>query len=102
MANFGLQKRTKNLHEDTMIIIRPAWVNLYGRTYALIKNMFGHFPQILKFGRDVVQRHICRAQICKRLRSPGIDSEESIPPAYVAWRAGTSNMVIVGWLHRLG
>ncbi len=24
------------------------------------------------------------------LRSPGIDSEESIPPAYVAWRAGTT------------
>ncbi len=25
-----------------------------------------------------------RAQICKRSRSPGIDSEASIPPAYVA------------------
>jgi hypothetical protein len=24
------------------------------------------------------------ARICKRLLSPGIDSEESIPPAYVA------------------
>ncbi len=24
------------------------------------------------------------ARICKRLRNPGIDSEESIPPAYVA------------------
>jgi hypothetical protein len=23
-------------------------------------------------------------RICKRLKSPGIDSEESIPPAYVA------------------
>ncbi len=29
-----------------------------------------------------------RARICKRLRSPGIDSKESIPPAYVVWRAG--------------
>jgi hypothetical protein len=36
-----------------------------------------------------------RARICKRLRSPGIDSEESIPPAYVAWRANTTNMVVV-------
>jgi hypothetical protein len=36
-----------------------------------------------------------RAQIRKRLRSPGIDSKESIPPAYVAWRAGTSNRVAV-------
>ncbi len=25
------------------------------------------------------------SRICKRLRSPGIDSNESIPPAYVAW-----------------
>jgi hypothetical protein len=30
-----------------------------------------------------------RARICKRLWSPGIDSEESISLAYVAWRAGT-------------
>ncbi len=29
-----------------------------------------------------------RARICKRLRSP-------IPPAYVAWRANTTNMVVV-------
>jgi hypothetical protein len=36
-----------------------------------------------------------RPRICKRLRSPGIDSEESIPPSYVAWRAGTTNRVIV-------
>ncbi len=28
-----------------------------------------------------------RARIFKRLRSPEIDSEESIPSAYVAWRA---------------
>jgi hypothetical protein len=27
--------------------------------------------------------------------SPGIDSEESIPPFYLAWRAGTTNRVIV-------
>jgi hypothetical protein len=36
-----------------------------------------------------------RARICKRWRSPGIDSRESIPTAYVAWRAGTSNRVVV-------
>jgi hypothetical protein len=38
--------------------------------------------------------------ICKRLWSPGIDSEEfrgspRIPPAYVGWRAGTTNWVVV-------
>ncbi len=36
-----------------------------------------------------------RARICKRLWRPGIDSEDSIPPAYVAWRAGTTNRVVV-------
>jgi|688.fasta_scaffold2094927_1 hypothetical protein len=38
---------------------------------------------------------ISRARICKRLRSPGIDYKELIPPVYVAWRAGTSNRVVV-------
>jgi hypothetical protein len=32
---------------------------------------------------------------CKRIRSPGIDSKESIPPAYEAWRTSTTNMVVV-------
>jgi hypothetical protein len=36
-----------------------------------------------------------RARICKRLWSPGIDSEESISPAYVACRAGTTVRVVV-------
>jgi hypothetical protein len=36
-----------------------------------------------------------RARICRRLWRPGIDSEDSIPPVYVAWRAGTTNRVVV-------
>ncbi len=38
-----------------------------------------------------------RAQFFKRLRSPAIDSKESIPSASVAWGAGiyTTNKVIV-------
>ncbi len=36
-----------------------------------------------------------RARICKRLWSPKIVSEESIQLAYVAWRAGTTNRVVV-------
>jgi hypothetical protein len=32
-----------------------------------------------------------RARICKSLWSPGVDSEESISPAHVAWRASTTN-----------
>jgi hypothetical protein len=31
------------------------------------------------------------ARICKRLRRPGIDSEESVPPSYEAWQAGPTN-----------
>jgi hypothetical protein len=29
----------------------------------------------------------------KFLKETGIDSEESIPPAYVAWRASTINLI---------
>ncbi len=40
-----------------------------------------------------------RARICKRLRSPKIDSKESIPPAFVAWRAGTISLFVVAARH---
>ena len=36
-----------------------------------------------------------QARVCKQLKSPGIDSEEWIPPAYVARRPGTTNRVVV-------
>ena len=36
-----------------------------------------------------------RAQIFKFLRSPEIDSKESVPPAYVAWRAGTTTLFLL-------
>jgi hypothetical protein len=41
------------------------------------------------------QETVSRARICRRLRSPGIDSKESVPPAYQAWRAGTTIKVFV-------
>jgi len=41
-------------------------------------------------------RAVSRAGILKLLRSPGIDSKESIPPAYVAWRAGTITLFLLG------
>ena len=37
-----------------------------------------------------------RARIFKRLWSPEIDSKGSIPPAYVAWRAGTITLFLLG------
>jgi hypothetical protein len=40
-----------------------------------------------------------RARICKGLWSPEIDSDGSIPAAYVAWRAGTKNRVVVQARH---
>jgi hypothetical protein len=36
-----------------------------------------------------------RARIYKRLRSPGIDSKVSIPPAYIACRACTITLFII-------
>ncbi len=40
-------------------------------------------------------RYPSRARICKRLSRAGIYSEESIKTAYVVWRAGTTNRVVV-------
>jgi hypothetical protein len=37
-----------------------------------------------------------RAGIFKPLWSPGIDAKASTPPAYVAWRAGTITLFLVG------
>ncbi len=37
-----------------------------------------------------------RARIFKIIRSPGIDSNESVPPDYVAWRAGTTTLFLLG------
>jgi hypothetical protein len=42
-----------------------------------------------------VKQTVNRARICKRFRSIGIDSKETILPAHVAWRAGTTNRVVV-------
>jgi hypothetical protein len=37
-----------------------------------------------------------RAHIFKLSRSAGIDFKELIPPAYVAWRAGTITLFLLG------
>ncbi len=39
---------------------------------------------------------LSRAGIFKPLWSPGIDAKASIPPAYVAWRAGTITLFLLG------
>jgi hypothetical protein len=72
-------------------------VNVHVRMLAAVYN---RFEKKSFFYREWDQIHQSatqksRARICKRLRSPGIDSKETISPAHVAWRAGTSNRVIV-------
>ncbi len=39
--------------------------------------------------------NVDRAQIFKLLRSQGINSKESIPPAYVSWLAGKTTLSVV-------
>ncbi len=39
---------------------------------------------------------IYRARICRSSRSSGINSKESIPTAYAAWRVGTPTLFILG------
>jgi hypothetical protein len=41
---------------------------------------------------------IARARILKLLRSPGVDSKKSISSAYVAWRAVTITLFLLGSL----
>jgi hypothetical protein len=43
---------------------------------------------------EVMNRVVVPAS--QRLWSPGIDSKASIPPAYVAWRAGTITLFLLG------
>ncbi len=38
----------------------------------------------------------CWGRIFKHLRNPRINSKESIPPAYVAWLAGTTTLFLLG------
>ncbi len=39
---------------------------------------------------------LIRARIFKLLRRPRIDSKESVPPACVAWQAGTTTLFLLG------
>jgi hypothetical protein len=48
----------------------------------------------ISYCKDDFHKHhyyiLVKDGIFKLLRSPGNDSKESIPPAYVSWRAGTT------------
>jgi hypothetical protein len=47
-------------------------------------------------GHRLYAKRESRDGIFKLLRSPGIDSKESIPPAYVAWRAVKTSLFLIG------
>jgi hypothetical protein len=53
----------------------------------------GFYPERLAFVFFSTSKD--RARICKRLKSPGTDSKELIPLAYVSWWASTSNRVVL-------
>jgi hypothetical protein len=50
----------------------------------------------LAYSYFLLSEDLCRDGIFKPLRSPGFDSKESIPPAYVAWRAGRTTLFVLG------
>ncbi len=56
--------------------------------FSVVKMLESKHP-VASAGTSNTSNRPPRARICKRLRSPGIDSEDSILPAYVAWQAGT-------------
>jgi hypothetical protein len=64
--------------------------NRVKRGLLYIYHMYGNVQYLIDKETDcALTPHRCkeeketRARICKRLRNPGIDSEESMPPAYV-------------------
>jgi hypothetical protein len=72
--------------------------------YFAFKEVYGHAkgPTAVRERVNIHTPNPCRklpphnrARICKHLRSPGIDSKESIPPAFVARQTVTSNRVVV-------
>jgi hypothetical protein len=75
-------------YELKMMIPADHILNLIFPTLTTLKS----FLSSCKFLNIVIYR----ARIFKRLWSPGIDSKASIPPAYVAWRAGTITLFLLG------
>ncbi len=81
-----LYEAAKNSEVWTLVKIQN-WNYKNLRHITAVNVLFWAHPMVSLTGRS--------SRICKHLRSPGIDSKESIPPAYVAWQAGASNRVVV-------
>jgi hypothetical protein len=57
------------------------------------------YPLSLLIMAEPNRKKIIQSRICKRLWGPGIDSDESISPAYVALWAGSTNRAVVPAYH---
>jgi len=85
-----------------------SWLCVSHRTKVSLYSILTEPPftsRYVLYAYLLFSRHVKKdswARIFKRLRSPGVDSKESIPPAYVAWRAGTSNIGLLYRPARLG
>jgi hypothetical protein len=77
--------------------------NLFRKEYGGMESWFFSIFSFLSFRLFEGEWKLFGAQICKLLRSPGIDSKESIPPASVMSRASTTTLFVVlpARLHRL-
>ncbi len=85
------------LNINTCYWIRKDWkismISKLGPT-TIFKTTF--IVVFCSFRGKILEINGYRARIFKRLWSPGIDSKEWIPPAYVAWLAGTITLFLLG------
>jgi len=58
----------------------------------ILLNVYGS-QELIPWNEFLQTMYVARARICKRLWRPGIDSKESMPLAYFAWRPGTTYRV---------
>jgi hypothetical protein len=77
-------------HTLHYMTISRTWVICLAFTWSLLPLSFST-PTI----KMAEQETGSWARICRRLRSPGIDSKESVSPACQAWRAGATIKVVV-------
>jgi hypothetical protein len=77
---------------NSVLICIPSPRNQPRNDHFHLYSLSSHAHQ---FQKSAVATPLYRARICNCLWSPGIDSEKSIPPVYVARRAGTKNRVVV-------
>ncbi len=82
------------VYTNQCLLLLPHLISKDINSPGLSPNFFLRSPRI-DSKESIPPAYVAWARICKRVRRPGIDSEDSIPPAYVAWRAGTTKMGVV-------